>query len=109
MVSPLLAVAGAHRGGVGDRQHGPVDHGQQQAPPPYGLCGGGGRGTAQQVEQRAQGCGTQPLPGLPQRAGGRLSHGQSGQAGGQLLPHLRVAEFGEQAAGQHQVHHHPGR
>jgi hypothetical protein len=25
-----------------------------------------------------------------------------------LPPYLRIAEFGEQAAGQHQVHHHPG-
>jgi hypothetical protein len=46
---------------------------------------------------------------MAQRAGGQLGQGQPAQAGDQLQPHLRVAQFSEQAPGQRQVHHDPGR
>jgi hypothetical protein len=64
VITPLLRVAGAEGGGVGERQHGPVDHGQQQTAPPHGVRSGGGGRTAEQVEQRPQRAGPSRWPGV---------------------------------------------
>jgi hypothetical protein len=109
VVTPLFAVTGPHRLGVGYRHRGPVDHRHQQTPPAHGVVRRGGGRAAQQIEQRPQRRGPEPLPGFAQRARGRLGQAQPAQTGGQFLPYQGVAEFGEQATRQDQVHRHPGR
>ena len=109
VVAGLLAVGGQVPGAIGDAHGGPVD-GAHQQPAPAHRPGGDRRGrAAQQVEQPPQRRGAQARAGLPQRVVARMGHRQRAQAGGQLVPHLPVAQLGEQAPGQQQVDHHPRR
>ena len=64
VVAALFRVAGQDRGCVGERQHGSVDRGQQQAPPADRSGGARRGGAAQQVEQRPQWGRAESLPGL---------------------------------------------
>ena len=81
-----------------------IAHDQQSAPPRPAR----GR-TAQQEEQLTQRRRAEPAPRLGHRGRGRDRHGQPAQPGGQAVPDLRVAQLGEQAPGQQQVDHDPGR
>jgi hypothetical protein len=64
---------------------------------------------AQQEEQLAQRPGPEAPPGLGHRGRGRDRHGQPAQSRGQPVPDLRAAQIGEQAPGQQQAGHDPGR
>jgi hypothetical protein len=104
----LLAEHAQVRRRVGHTHRGAVHRAHQQPAPAHRPGGGRGGRPAEQVEQRLQGPGADPTPRLGQRRRGRGSHRQALQAGHQPLPHLPVAKIGEQAAGQQQIHHHPG-
>jgi hypothetical protein len=62
---------------------------------------------AQQEEQLAQRSRAEPPPRLGHRGRGRGR--RPVQPGRQPAPDLRVPQLGEQAPGQQQVNHHPGR
>lgn len=101
----LLGVDGQVRLAVRDRHDRAVDGGHQQSPPPRLTR----RRPAQQEEQLAQRPGTQPAPRLGHRGRGGGRGRQPVQPGRKPPPDLRISQPGEQAPGQQQVDHDPGR
>ena len=101
----LLGVDGQVRLAVGNGHDRAVDRDRQQSPPPRPARGR----AAQQEEQLAQRSRAEPPPGLGHRGRGRDRHGQPAQSRGHAVPDLGVAQLGEQAPRQQQVHHDPGR
>lgn len=92
VVAALSGVADGVGRCVRDGQDRSVDHGQQQATPPYVGGDGSGRAT-QQIEQDPHGLRAEAGPGLPQRAAAGRGDGQTrhaAQPAGQPAPHLPV-------------------
>ena len=101
----VLGVDGQVRRAIRDGHDGAVDGDHQQPPPAGGRRGG----AAQQEEQLAQRPGPEPAPRLGHRGRCRPGRRQTAQARGQAVPDLGVAQLGEQAPGQQQADHDPGR
>ena len=104
---PAAAVVGTQAGhsALPETGHDGAVHGADQQPPPARRRRGG---AAQQGEQLAQRPGPEPAPRLGHRGHGRSGR-QPAQSRDQAVPDLGVAQLGEQAPRQQQVHHHAGR
>ena len=104
LAAALPGVDGQVRLAVGNGHDRAVDRAGQQSPPPRPARGR----AAQQEEQLAQRSRAEPPPGLGHRGRGRDRHGQPAQSRGHAVPDLGVAQLGEQAPRQQQVHHDAG-